>query len=326
MGLIQTGDWSEAAARAGDMLRRFGKTFPPFDVNAPQWDGSPVAGKTVLLDSRLARGYGDSIMFCRLASHLRDCGARVGFRARRGLESLVDRVPGVDFVVPRDEPLRDVDYVCEMSLGWLLLGLSMSEIGRGTPYLRPTAEGGAAWRARLGPPAALRIGVAWQTGTRSENPFTARSVPIPALAPLAHLDGVELVSLHHVSAEAALMATMGIGKVTEFASQLSGLAPTTDLIAQLDAVVTPDTAFAHLASALGKPTFVLLPYSADPRWLIGRSDTPWYPSARLIRQPGPGQWAPVVDACADALKEMVRVSPWVVATDAAARPAAAASP
>jgi tetratricopeptide (TPR) repeat protein len=305
--LVKTGAWEEASLRVRALMKRFGSAFPRFDGPAPNWDGAPLAGKTVMLDTRLERGYGDAIQFCRFGARLKSCGARVGIRARTGLESLFEHVDGVDYVIPRTDPAGDVDYMIEMSAVWLFLGLDMTEVAAGTPYLRATQDAMREWSAVLDANTGVRVGIAWLTSdARLANAYTAKNIPIACLEPLRRLDSVRLVSLHHFSARDELARVFGPDTVTEFGARLSGFMSTAALISHLDAVVTADTAVAHLAGALGKPTFILLPFSADWRWVVNRSDTPWYPTVRLIRQSAPGKWDGAVAECANALEELAR--------------------
>jgi hypothetical protein len=294
--LIKAGEWPDATRHLRSMMRYFGYRYPRF-AGAPNWDGTPLEGKTVLLDSTLATGYGDYIHFVRFAQPLRERGAKVGVRTRKGLESLLATAPGIDFVSTRSAPAPTADYTCEMSLVWLFLGLGMEEVRYGETYLRPPANTLPA--PREGP---LRVGLARSSADRRGfNRYTAKNVPAQELAPLADLPDVQFVSFEMPSAQADLRQVFQAAPFEEAGPRLSNFFETAAALSQLDVLVTVDTAVAHLAGALGKPAFLLLPFSPEWRWLLKREDTPWYSSVRLIRQATPGDWAPVIKRCAEAL-------------------------
>lgn len=303
--LAKIGAWEEAAFAARAMVRHFGGAYPRFEGGGPTWDGAPVAGKTVLLDSSIARGYGDSLHFCRFAAALKERGATVGIRARKGLECLLATVPGVDFVIASSEPVANVDYVCEMSLAWLFLDLPATGVALHHPYLQPTTDVSVEWRARIPRRKALSVGIAWLSADRrTTNRHTAKNVPVSQLTPFARLDGVQFASLLPTTVSDQLRGVFGKEMVAQFGPHLTDFMQTAALVSQLDVVVTVDTAVAHLAGALDKPTLLLLPFSAEWRWMVDRRDSPWYPSMRLIRQAAPGEWAAVIDECARALQEL----------------------
>jgi hypothetical protein len=167
------------------------------------------------------------------------------------------------------------------------------------PYLSAPPERRADWRARLGPAQRPRVGLAWSGSTSHRNDRN-RSLPLERLLPLLDLDaGFHSLQKEYRPGDAA--ALRADGRVHDHAAALGDLADTAGLVACLDLVITVDTAVAHLAGAMGAPVWVLLPYAPDYRWLLGRTDSPWYPTMRLIRQSRPGDWAGVIAAVRKAL-------------------------
>lgn len=229
----------------------------------PIWRGQDVRGKHVLIWSE--HGLGDQMMYARFAKVLVDRGAEVRWACPQSLASLLAGM-GV-IALPDDQPfeLAGVDYYCPSSALPLGFNLSLSPLPS-DPYFTATPE-----------PRRGRIGIVPTGGPAN----TARSLP-PGLAK-------------------QLLSLPGALDLRPEATGASDFRQTARLIAGLDVVVSVDTAVAHLAGALGTPVLVLLPFDADWRWLAGRSDSPWYPSARLFRQDSPGEWGPVIDAVTAAL-------------------------
>lgn len=255
----------------------------------PEWDGGPLEGKRLLVLAE--QGMGDALMFVRYASVLTARGATVWYACDRRLVPLLKDAPGVAAAVPNslDLPRHDV-WVDQMSLP-LLCGTTLETIPSPGPYLAADRRLVAKWRARLGGgmAGAVRIGVAWAGNPLHLNDRN-RSCPIDAFRPVLGLAGVEGVSLQ-VGPRAAEAAALGL---PDWSAELADFAQTAALVETLDLVVTVDTSVAHLAAAMGKPTWIMLPHCAEWRWLQGCDDTPWYETVRLFRQQRPGDW----DSCA----------------------------
>lgn len=255
----------------------------------PQWRGTPgLRGHTVLLHAE--QGFGDAIQFVRHAGELHAQGARVLVACAPALQALFARADGVaGTVAPEAGALPAYDLHAPLMSLPLALGTTLQTIPR-PPYLHADPARTAAWRARLDGPG-LRIGVAW-----SGNPeFTAarlKACPPGLLARLTATSGCRFVSLQ-LGAARQQLGELGPG-VMDAAPELASFDDSAALVAALDLVISIDTAVAHLAGALDKPVWILLPFAADWRWLVGRSDSPWYPSARLYRQSTPGAWEPVI--------------------------------
>lgn len=182
-----------------------------------------------------------------------------------------------------------------------LHGTSVETIPAEIPYLAAVASDAAAWKGRLDrflPASPRRIGIVWAGRPQPPN----RSIGLKTLAPLCALDDVALISLQAGPAQDEVGAYYGQAPMVSVGNDLRDFMDTAAVIDGLDLVITIDTAVAHLAGAMGKPVWVILPYSPDWRWLLHRNDSPWYPTARLFRQPAPQQWGPVLMLVAEELR------------------------
>jgi len=254
---------------------------------APRWRGSEaLAGKTILLHAE--QGLGDTLQFVRYAPLLAARGADVVLEVQAPLVRLLSGLRGVAAVVARQAPLPRYDFHCPLLSLPLACGTTLQTIPAEVPYVAPADADVAVWRARL-PQGRPRIGLAW-SGERSHDNDFNRSMRLATLLPLLDLPDVAFVSLQHeVRAEDAALLH-GRSDVVQIGPSFQDFADTAAAIAALDAVIAVDTAVAHLAGAMNAPLFLLLPFAADFRWLRERTDSPWYPSARLYRQPRFGEW------------------------------------
>jgi tetratricopeptide (TPR) repeat protein len=254
----------------------------------PRLTGSQeVAGKTILLHAE--QGFGDTIQFCRYAPRIAALGGRVILEVQRSLHDLMQALPGAVQVVSKGDPLPDFDMHCPMLSLPLVFGAALATIPRETPYLRASAQTAAHWSARLPPKTRPRIGLAW-SGRPEHNNDQNRSIDLAAfLSPLKGIDAT-LVSLQRDVRAADAAVLQDRSDLIHFGEELKDFADTAALAANLDLVVAVDTSVAHLAGALGKPVWVLLPFIPDWRWLLDRDDSPWYPTARLFRQDDSRQW------------------------------------
>jgi len=260
------------------------------DFTQPLWLGQQsLSGKTVLLHAE--QGLGDTLQFCRYATEVAALGATVLLEVQAPLRRFLEQLPGVARVLARGEPLPPFDYHCPLLSLPLALHTELSSIPSQVPYLRADPVRVEAWRQRLaGYPRPL-IGLSWSGNPTHVNDHN-RSMPLAALAPLFPSTG-SFISLQTsmVDADREAFARFGI---IDVASELHDFGESAALLACLDRVVTVDTASAHLAGALGLPATVLLAYQADFRWLIGRADSPWYPTLTLRRQARRGDWHELV--------------------------------
>jgi hypothetical protein len=254
----------------------------------PLWLGQPSAAASILLHAE--QGYGDTIQFLRYAPLLTARGMQVMLELPPALIPLASGLrPGVAAYRPGEAPAT-FDCHCPLMSLPLACGTRLDSIPDSTPYLFPDAEREARWRELLGPRARLRIGIAW-SGSPAHPQDRWRSIPLHVLAPLLELDHEYHVLQAEVRAEdrAALAVWPDLRR-----HGLHDFADTAALIGEMDLVISADTAAAHLAGALGKPLWLLLPHVPDYRWLLGREDSPWYPTARLFRQDAHRDWNSVI--------------------------------
>jgi len=263
----------------------------------PQWLGpetpqQSLDGKTILLHAE--QGFGDTIQFVRYAPLVARCGAgKVLLEVQRELKPLLSGMAGVAGVIAHGDPLPAFDLHCPLLSLPLAFATGLTTVPADIPYLAHADEKVAAWRARL-PRQRPLIGVAW-SGDRGHDNDLNRSIALEALAPLFGVPGIGFVSLQHDVRERDEAALRRL-PVFRLEPKFSDFADTAAAVSLMDAVIAVDTAVAHLAGAMGKTLLLLLPFAADFRWLRERSDSPWYPSARLYRQPAFGDWPGAIAA------------------------------
>ncbi|MDA8428600.1 MAG: tetratricopeptide repeat protein, partial [Geobacteraceae bacterium] len=298
--LLRAGDYitgfAEYEARFTAMQNVDQRAYPQ-----PRWDGSPLNGRSILVYAE--QGLGDAIQFSRYIPFLAALGARVVLEVQPSLVSLLASIKGLERVVVKSDipPATDV-HIPLLSLPHLF-ATTLATIPADVPYLVPPRHLIEQWRTRLANgPSGQRIGLAW---AGKQTPYPNRSCPPEYLAPLFDLDGIRHYSLQLGEQDRLPLPTELAAKVIDLTDGIKDFADTAALIANLDLVITIDTAVAHLAGALGRPVWVLLPHAADWRWLEGRDDSPWYPTMRLFRQPQPGAWSAVINEVALALCESV---------------------
>ena len=272
-------------------LRGAQRVFPQ-----PLWLGdTDLAGKTLLLYAE--QGLGDTLQFVRYAALAAARGATVILEVQPALLPLLRGLSGVQTVIAQGDPLPAFDLHCPLLSLPHAFRTTLESIPARVPYLAPSPERAAHWRDRLAAAPRPRIGVMW-SGTPHNKNDRNRSVPLELLRPVLAATRAQFHSLqkeYRSPDELRLAAELGI---VDHSADLENFDDTAALIAQMDLVITVDTATAHLAGALGAPTWVLLPFAPDWRWLLHRDDTPWYPTLRLFRQTQPGDWAPALTALA----------------------------
>lgn len=271
----------------------------------PRWRGEPLPGKSLLVG--FEGGHGDMIQFCRYVALTKAQGAkRITVLCHPGLKSLFATLAGADEILAIDETVPTTGWDCWTPLLSFpfFFGTRLDTIPAQIPYLSTDPMRVRQWGEVLGMPTATRrVGLVWKGNPLFENDAD-RSLPsLATLAPLGEVVGVQYVSLQKGGGEDEIgerssLVTLNLGP------RLADFADTAAVLEHLDLIITVDTAVAHLAGALGKPCWVLLPdYRADWRWLTGREDSPWYPGVmRLFRQTAGGDWAPVVARVKAALR------------------------
>lgn len=299
--------------RSGDYVRGFdyfearwqsgAPAFAPGRHAAPQWRGEAGNGRTLLLWNE--QGLGDAIQFIRFAERAAACGFTVVVDVARQLRALVASAPGVAAVVDAATRRYDV-HLPLMSLPHAL-GLELGQVATAFPYLAAPADRREKWRTLLPESKAMRIGLVWRSTVNNNDLAVAqsklsKSLPLALLRGFAAVAGAEVVSLQ-VGHGVEEIANAGV-RITDLSAHIDDFADTAAAIDRLDLVVSIDTAAAHLAGALGKPVFVLLNHSPCWRWMAGRDDSPWYPSARLFRQAARNDWRAPVDAAVAAARAL----------------------
>jgi tetratricopeptide (TPR) repeat protein len=294
LGDYATG-WKKYAWRHLTANFSHGKKRPPQPLWLGNWD---VSGKTVLLHGE--QGLGDTIMFARYVPLVAQRGAQVILAVQRPLAALMATLKGGSIVRGQGEPVPPFDGFCPLPTLPLAFRTSVETIPADVPYLSAPADRLAKWRPVLEAVPRPRIGLMW---AGAQSPRYRRTIPLRLLLPLFELREFHFVTLQKELPEEDAPILDSTGMTTFLGEQQADLADAAAMIAMLDVVITIDTSIANLAGAMGKPTWVLLPFSADWRWLVGRENSPWYPSARLFRQPAPGDWPSVVTQVAKALRE-----------------------
>jgi tetratricopeptide (TPR) repeat protein len=272
----------------------------------PLWDGGDLAGRTLLLHAE--QGFGDTLQFVRFLARAPAWGGPVALECQPPLHRLLRMsFPAVPLVA-RGEPLPPFDVQAPLLRVPYLLGTTLDTLPAATPYLRVDAGLAAAWAARLAGPPGRRVGLVW-SGNPDHREDRHRTLPPAYLAPLLAAGAgaappVRFFSLQKGERAARLADLQAHAPVADLGPDLADFADTAAALLSLDLVITVDTAVAHLAGALGRPVWTLLAYAADWRWLRGRDDSPWYPTMRLFRQDGPGDWSPVIARVAAALQAL----------------------
>ena len=262
------------------------------DFPQPLWlGGQSLEGRTILLHSEL--GLGDTLLFCRYAKAVAALGGQVILEVQPPLLPLLAELEGVSQAVARGAPLPPFDYHCPLMSLPLAFKTNLDNVPADVPYIRSKAERVAAWQQKLGKKDKPRVGVVWSGSMKLRN--DRRSMTLAQLLPLI-TERAEWISLQTEvrESDAALLASRA--DIRHLGDELKDFADTAALIELLDLVVTVDTSVAHVAGAMGKPVWILVPFNPhDWRWMLDREDSPWYPTARLFRQPASGDWASVTN-------------------------------
>jgi Tfp pilus assembly protein PilF len=267
----------------------------------PQWDGRDISGRTILIHAE--QGLGDTIHMARYLPMIAARGARVVLECPAPLVRLLQTVPGIEQIIPAGRPLPPFDLHCPTLSLPLVFKTTVATIPAQVPYLWADSDFVGLWGRRLAiGPDHRSIGLAWAGRPENRNDRN-RSMLLEQFAPLAAVRAARFFSLQKGAAvEQARRPPPGM-ELIDLTEELYDFADTAAMIANLDLVITVDTAVAHLAGAMGKPTWVLLPRMPDWRWMLEREDSPWYPTMRLFRQTNRGDWADVMLRVAGALAQ-----------------------
>jgi tetratricopeptide (TPR) repeat protein len=268
----------------------------------PLWLGTDdIANKTLFI--HWEQGLGDTIQFCRYGKLLKARGAKVVMSVQAPLYRLLQQMSPDIQVVNHDEVPTAFDYHCPMMSLPLAVGTKLKDVPSQQRYIFADEQQRKAWDVRLPPRTKPRIGIVWSGSAKHKNDRN-RSIDLLALAPLFSTDA-HWISLQKElrHGEAALLQQLR--QIVFYGDDLSDFSDTAAVIDLLDLLITVDTSVAHLAGAMGKPVWILLPFNADWRWLLGRDDSPWYPSARLFRQQEAGAWGSVMTRVQAALRDFI---------------------
>lgn len=305
LAYLVTGDLRRGWPKVEHRLNVQG-TAPPRELAAPRWRGEgPLAGKTILLHAE--QGLGDTLQFVRYVPRVAALGARVLLEVQPPLRALLDGFPGTKSVFTHGEALPDFDYECPLFSLPLAFGTELATVPAKTPYVHAPPARVARWHEwaqRLTPP---RIGVVW-SGNPGHPNDPNRSIPLALFqAVLADFAGASFVCLQKEIAARDLQPSRACPGLVVPAPGFADFADTAGLVAQLDLVIAVDSSVVHLAGAMGKTVWLLLPFSPDWRWLLARTDSVWYPATRLFRQTRLGDWPAVLAEVRRALEQ--RFSP-----------------
>ena len=268
----------------------------------PVWLGEEnIAGKTLFIYRE--QGLGDTIQFCRYAKLVEARGAKIIMSVQQPLCGLLKQIsPTIQILRPNEEP-TDFDYHCPLLSLPLALGTTLETIPAEQQYLKSDEELRSVWSARLPPKTKPRIGVVWSGSTAHTN-VHYRSIELQQFLAIFSPDA-EWICLQKEIREKDFAMLRQLGRIAFFGDDLRDFSDTAALLDLMDLVITIDTSVAHLAGAMGKPVWILLPYNPDWRWLLDRNDSPWYPSARLFRQQQIGNWATVIDQVKNELRSAI---------------------
>lgn len=288
--LLTLGRWAEGFLenewqwRSGQMTKQ--------DLPGQEWDGTPIPDRTILIWAD--QGFGDSLQWARYLQWVADRCQTVILLCPKALVRVMRSAPGAGYVT--DGVCETLHFNTHLPLSSLprLTQTTVDRVPAPIPYLFPTATEPLPLPKPVSKPDQRRVGIVWASGFRSGDRLEAvhrqKSSSLPELAAALNLPGVQLYSLQvdRSDADVAHLAQFGI---IDLAPQIKDFADTAAYLAQLDLLITVDTAICHLAGAMGKPVWTLLCFAADWRWLLDRPDTPWYPTMRLFRQTEPGDWS-----------------------------------
>ena len=261
----------------------------------PEWTGQELAGRTILVEAE--QGIGDVVWFARYFPMLKQLGARVVFLPRIDMVDVSRRFAGIDQVLADGDPLPAFDYHVKLMSLASRFGTTLKTIPRQVPYFAPDRAYADRWSKRLngdGPP---RIGIVW-AGKPAQPRDRFRSLNLAQLLPILRVPGLRFHSLQKGPAEAQLADLPADVRIAPLGAEFDDLDDLVAAIGEMDLVISACTAPAHIAGAMGKPVWTMICEPPDLRWLVGREDSPWYPSMRLFRQRASGRWDDVVERVA----------------------------
>jgi Flp pilus assembly protein TadD len=281
----------ETGLREYECRRKLSYHFQRFN-HIPAWNGGDMKGLTILLYAE--QGFGDTIQFIRYAPLVAKRGATVVVEAQKELVPLIKTVPGVRQVIERGDHLPAFNMQCPLLSLPFYFETTSDKIPVSIPYFTIDSHHKEKWRDRFTPmDSKLRIGLVWSGGVKHKK-NSRRSLLLEQLLRLSKLEGLIFYSLQKGHASDQVTHLLQGMQLIDYTEDIHDFTDTAAFIEHLDLIISVDTAVAHLAGALGKPVWTLLPYAPDWRWLLNREDSPWYPTMKLFRQPSPGDWESVI--------------------------------
>jgi len=266
----------------------------------PLWDGSDIKGLTILLHAEA--GFGDTIQFIRYVPLIAQRGAKVIVDSQKELTSLLQNVDSIDAVFSRGDKLPEFDLHCPLMSLPRIFDTTLDNIPLQTPYLKADDLLVRKWSQRLqGDASRLKVGLVWSGGGFPPK----KSTSLDKFSSFKEIEKITFYSLQKGPSAEQTKYLQRDFRCIDYTDGLHDFSETAALIANLDLVISVDTAVAHLAGALGKPVWVLLPFVPDWRWLLNRDDSPWYPTMRLFRQPSLGDWVSVIVKVKDELMKLL---------------------
>ncbi len=270
-------------------------------VQRPRWEGNRIAGRTLLIHDE--QGFGDTFQFLRMVPWAKErSGARIILEINPHALSLAKRTGGFDEIVVKGELPPPFDLHCEMMSLPMAMGLKMADLPGPVPYMTPDPTRLAKWRRHLGHLSRPLVALVW-AGRPDHLNDANRSMTLADLAPLAMPGATFLAIQKGPAAEQAAHPPAGMTLIP-LSDKIEDFEDTAAILAIADLLISIDSSPVHLAGALGRPVWAMLPHIPDWRWLMDRDDSPWYPSLRLFRQTGGGDWAGVTARVAEALKDL----------------------
>jgi len=264
--------------------------MPGANLEQPEWTDGNLDGRTVLVIAE--QGFGDSIQYCRFVPQLKDQGANVYLVVQSRLKALFRSLDGVDLVIGSGEPLPVFELRIPLLSLPYLLGTDFDSLPATVPYLSPTREASARVGDRIGEPGGFKIGLVWQ-GAEGTAADLGRSFCLSDLGDLAAIPDCRFYSFQKGPPRAEIAGWPCGSEIMDLGGELASFDDTAAWLQNMDLIIASDTAVAHLAGALARPTWLALRYVPAARWLLGRPDSPWYPTLRLYRQPQLDDWASV---------------------------------
>ena len=304
LALLRMGDFGQGWKEFEWRWKTFDYSTKRHEFEQPLWLGAEsLKDKTILL--HFEGGFGDVIQFVRYVPLVAALGAKVVVQVQVAVKSLLAQIDGADAVVGANEPLPHFDFRCPLMSLPGVFNTDFATIPTSIPYLFAANDRIAAWRERLPARRKPRVGVVW-AGNPDFLLDRTRSIGLAPMVPLFAASGIDFFSLQKDLRPGDLEILQAHPEVTHLGGELESFGDTAALLSELDLLISSDTSVVHVAGALGRPVWILLERVPDWRWLLDRSDCPWYPTARLFRQFTPGDWGSVIAQVASELPDFVK--------------------